>query len=107
MTLNKSLFKKHLCVIFIIAIILSAASAYAATIRTVTGTVTKVSDGDTIHVKTPEQTKLTVRLYGVDAPRRLKSISALVVSTNLGNSDFQLPGRQEGDGFRGHKTENS
>jgi endonuclease YncB( thermonuclease family) len=72
MTLNKSLFKKHLCVIFIIAIILSAASAYAATIRTVTGTVTKVSDGDTIHVKTPEQTKLKVRLYGVDAPETPK-----------------------------------
>jgi micrococcal nuclease len=41
-------------------------------IRTVTGTVTKVSDGDTIHVKTPEQTKLKVRLYGVDAPETPK-----------------------------------
>ena len=39
-----------------------------ATIRTVTGTVTKVSDGDTIHLTTPEQTKLKVRLYGIDAP---------------------------------------
>lgn len=37
-------------------------------IRTVTGTVTKVSDGDTIHVTTPEKTKLRVRLYGMDAP---------------------------------------
>jgi endonuclease YncB( thermonuclease family) len=41
-------------------------------IRTVTGTVTKVSDGDTIHVTTPEQTKLTVRLYGMDAPETPK-----------------------------------
>ena len=41
-------------------------------IRTVTGTVTKVSDGDTIHVTTPERTKLRVRLYGVDAPETPK-----------------------------------
>ena len=41
-------------------------------IRTVTGTVTKVSDGDTIHITTPEQTKLKVRLYGIDAPETSK-----------------------------------
>jgi endonuclease YncB( thermonuclease family) len=41
-------------------------------IRTVTGKVTKVSDGDTIHVTTPEQTRLTVRLYGIDAPETPK-----------------------------------
>ena len=41
-------------------------------IRTVTGTVTKVSDGDTIHITTPEQTKLKVRLYGIDAPETPK-----------------------------------
>ena len=41
-------------------------------VRTVTGTVTKVSDGDTIHVTTPEKTKLTVRLYGMDAPETPK-----------------------------------
>jgi endonuclease YncB( thermonuclease family) len=39
-----------------------------AAIRTVTGTVTKISDGDTIQLTTPEQTKLKVRLYGIDAP---------------------------------------
>lgn len=44
---------------------------YAAT-RTVTGTVTKVSDGDSIQVTTPEQTKLKVRLYGIDAPETPK-----------------------------------
>lgn len=43
-----------------------------ATIRTVNGTVTKVSDGDTIHLTTPEQTKLRVRLYGIDAPETPK-----------------------------------
>lgn len=43
-----------------------------ATIRTVIGTATKVSDGDTIHLTTPEQTKLKVRLYGIDAPETVK-----------------------------------
>jgi micrococcal nuclease len=41
-------------------------------IRTVTGKVTKVSDGDTIHVTTPEKTKLRVRLYDMDAPETPK-----------------------------------
>ncbi len=41
-------------------------------IRTITGTVTKVSDGDTVQVTTPEQTKLKVRLYGIDAPETPK-----------------------------------
>lgn len=47
-------------------------SASLAAIRTVTGTVSKISDGDTIHLITPEQTKLTVRLYGIDAPETPK-----------------------------------
>lgn len=38
-----------------------------ATIRTVEGTVSKVSDGDTVQVITPEGTKLKIRLYGCDA----------------------------------------
>ncbi|MDD5533531.1 MAG: thermonuclease family protein [Syntrophales bacterium] len=41
-------------------------------IRTVTGTVTKVTDGDTIQVTTAEQTKLKVRLYGIDTPETAK-----------------------------------
>jgi len=44
-----------------------------ATIRIVTGTVTKVSDGDTMQLTTPEQTKLKVRLYGIDAPETYKT----------------------------------
>ena len=47
-------------------------SVSQAVIRTVTGTVTKVTDGDTIHVTTPEGTKLKVRLYGIDAPETPK-----------------------------------
>jgi endonuclease YncB( thermonuclease family) len=44
-----------------------------AAIRTVTGTVTKIVDGDTVHLTTPEQTKLKIRLYGIDAPETDKS----------------------------------
>jgi len=42
-------------------------------IRTVAGTVAKVSDGDTIQVTTKEQTKLRIRLYGIDAPETPKT----------------------------------
>jgi len=54
-----------------LAIFIACADCFAV-IRTVTGTVTKVSDGDTIQVLTPEQTKLKVRLYGIDAPETPK-----------------------------------
>ena len=43
-----------------------------AALRTDTGTVIKVSDGDSIQILTPEQTKLKVRLYGIDAPETPK-----------------------------------
>lgn len=43
-------------------------SASQAQIRTITGTVTKVIDGDSIHITTQEQARLKVRLYGIDAP---------------------------------------
>ena len=52
--------------------VLTSLSLAREPIRTVTGTVTKVSDGDTIQVTTPEQTKLRVRLYGMDAPETPK-----------------------------------
>jgi endonuclease YncB( thermonuclease family) len=54
------------------ALLLTSISLAREPIRTVTGTVTKVSDGDTIQVTTPEQTKLKVRLYGIDAPEMPK-----------------------------------
>ena len=52
--------------ILLLPILVGAQHAHAA-LRTVTGTVTKISDGDTIRVITPEQTKLKIRLYGIDA----------------------------------------
>ena len=42
-------------------------------LRTIEGTVTKVSDGDTIHVTDNLGTKVKVRLYGLDAPETEKS----------------------------------
>ena len=58
-------------------------------IRTVTGTVTKVSDGDSIHVTTPEQTILKVRLYGIDAPETPK------INSNTGH--INKPGQPYGE----------
>ena len=42
-------------------------------IRTIEGTVTKVSDGDTIQVMDNLGTKVKVRFYGIDAPETEKS----------------------------------
>ncbi len=64
-------------------------SVFHAAIRTVTGTVTKVSDGDTIHITTPEQTKLKVRLYGIDAPETDK--------INNKTGQVNVPGQHYGD----------
>jgi len=63
--------------------------AFQSTIRTVTGTVTKVSDGDTIHLTTPEQTILKVRLYGIDAPETDK--------INDHTGQVNIPGQPYGD----------
>ncbi|MBN1548034.1 MAG: thermonuclease family protein [Syntrophaceae bacterium] len=56
----------------ITAFLLTSLSFAREPIRTVTGTVTKISDGDTIQITTPKQTKLRVRLYGIDAPETPK-----------------------------------
>lgn len=73
MSSNKILFRRFTVLLLIAGMtnFLFSPVSYAA-MRTVTGTVTKVSDGDTIHVTTPEQTKLRVRLYGIDAPETPK-----------------------------------
>ena len=56
-----------ICASLLLSVLLSA-TPYSAVIRTVEGTVTQVTDGDTLKVETAEGTKLTVRLYGIDAP---------------------------------------
>jgi len=53
------------------SILLLSPPSYAV-IRTVEGTVTRVSDGDTVQVITREGTKLRIRLYGYDAPETAK-----------------------------------
>jgi micrococcal nuclease len=63
---------KSLLFIFAILVILCAATSHAAPIRTVTATITKITDGDTVQAITPEGTKLKVRLYGIDAPETAK-----------------------------------
>lgn len=58
---------------FLSALLIFCATASQATpLRTVTATITKITDGDTVQAVTPEGTKLKVRLYGIDAPETAK-----------------------------------
>jgi len=53
-------------------LIFCTAASHAAPLRTVTATITEITDGDTVRAVTPEGTKLKVRLYGIDAPETAK-----------------------------------
>lgn len=53
--------------VLVLILVLSPARA-SGPLRTVIGSVIKVSDGDTVQVLTPEKTRLKIRLYGIDAP---------------------------------------
>jgi micrococcal nuclease len=55
-------------------ILLTAADGYAA--RTVEGVVRAVYDGDTVLLATREESRLKVRLYGIDAPETAKPDTA-------------------------------
>lgn len=94
MRLNISHHPKHpiilIPLITLAALLLSTLTLDSASepIRTVTGTITKVSDGDTIQLTTPEQTKLKVRLYGIDAPETPK--------INRQNGQVHQPGQPYG-----------
>jgi endonuclease YncB( thermonuclease family) len=54
----------------ILQILLLASSAYAG--RTIEGMVKAVYDGDTVLLATREESRLKVRLYGIDAPETRK-----------------------------------
>lgn len=72
--LSQSFFNKTILLLLLttwLAIFTNIHAAHAF-IRTVSGTVTKVSDGDSIQITTSEQTQLKVRLYGIDAPETPK-----------------------------------
>jgi endonuclease YncB( thermonuclease family) len=68
--------------------VLTSTSFAREPIRTVTGTVTKVSDGDTIQVTTAERTKLRVRLYGIDAPETPNPTKKSLGSQNHGEAGW-------------------
>jgi endonuclease YncB( thermonuclease family) len=53
-------------------LIFFASVSHAAPLRTITATITRITDGDTVQAITPEGTKLKVRLYGIDAPETSK-----------------------------------
>ncbi len=55
-------------VILATALLLLPLSAHAATPRTLTAKVERVSDGDTVTAITDNQTKFRLRLLGIDAP---------------------------------------
>jgi len=64
--------KKLLLLILAALLIFCAAASQAAPLRTITATITKITDGDTVQAVTSEGTKLKVRLYGIDAPETAK-----------------------------------
>jgi endonuclease YncB( thermonuclease family) len=64
----------RLLIAIILGFLLSPFATYAKEpIRSIEGTVVKVSDGDTIQVQDSLGTKVKVRLYGIDAPETEKS----------------------------------
>ena len=67
--------KNHWLFLLAALLIFCAAASQAAPLRTVTATITKISDGDTVQAVTPEGTKLKLRLYGIDAPETPKGKS--------------------------------
>lgn len=85
-----------LLLIAILATFLNVPACHTA-MRTVSGKVTKVSDGDTIHVTTPERTKLKVRLYGIDAPETHR------VSAHSGQNPM-VPNPLEGSGEQNQRA---
>src|SRR6185369_16218457 len=62
----------RLTVLLLVMLILPFTAHAKDPIRNIEGMVTKVSDGDTIHVTDSLGTKVKVRLYGIDAPETEK-----------------------------------
>jgi endonuclease YncB( thermonuclease family) len=60
----------RICIATILQILLLAGSAYAG--RTIEGVVRAVYDGDTVLLTTRGESRLKMRLYGIDAPETNK-----------------------------------
>lgn len=65
--------KSTISLISILLLLIPAFVLAKQPIRSIEGIVSKVSDGDTIHVTDDLGTKVKVRLYGIDAPETEKS----------------------------------
>lgn len=63
----------YLLALLAFALLFASGEADAKVMREISGTVVKVSDGDTITVVTDNQTKLKVRLAYIDAPETEKA----------------------------------
>jgi endonuclease YncB( thermonuclease family) len=74
--------------VFIFLATSTESPVYSYTLRTVTGTVTRVYDGDTLQLTTPKKTILKVRLYGIDAPETPK--------TDYRTGGMNIPGQSHG-----------
>lgn len=53
---------------FMLVCLLPVSTLAKEPIRTIHGTVTKVIDGDTVHITDQHGTRIKIRLYGIDAP---------------------------------------
>ncbi len=89
--MSKTVRSKILILLFLIFALASFINVQAvnAALRTITGAVIKVTDGDSIQIMTPERTKLKIRLYGIDAPETTK--------INHRTGQVSKPGQPYGD----------
>jgi micrococcal nuclease len=82
-----------ICTSLLLFLLLTSAISQAI-IRTVEGTVIQVTDGDALKIVTAEGTKLTVILYGIDAPEveRINRITGLISKQGqpYGKSSYEV-----------------
>ena len=81
----------------LLLLFLAAPSLAKEPIRVIDGTVSRVSDGDTIQVVDRLGTKVKIRLYGIDAPETEKKSR----KTGLVSKEGQPYGQEAFDALRG------
>lgn len=75
---------------FVFFLVMAAMLAWCAPVQAFTGVVIKVSDGDTLIVRTDDGDAIKVRLYGVDAPEKSQEFGSL----SAGYLSEQVYGRE-------------